>query len=135
MGGHALIIGGLLLDSRQLGVLNEHLAMSYYSSLGYQIFVPVGADVVDFIAVRDRELLKVQVKTARIRDEIKVLADFCRSRQSGRGVKRYQDGDIDEFFVIGNQRGWRIPFSEELAQRRSVTLNNKHEWEVTISHS
>ena len=87
--------------------------MSYYSSQGYSIFVPVDSGRIDFIACKDEEVIKVQVKTAakRRRGTTVYTVGILSSRRGGGSTGPYRLGEIDECFVVGEGTAWRIPYS------------------------
>lgn len=87
--------------------------MSYYSEQGYDVYIPVDQGRVDFIAHKDDELIKVQVKTAgkrRYKDKVYSVAVLT-SRRGGNTIGHYQLSEVDECFVVDEGVGWRIPYS------------------------
>ncbi len=118
--------------------------MGYYSSMGFEIFIPVDTSRVDFIAHKDGELIKVQVKTLAKRRykgteyDVAILS----SRRSG-GQGSYELSELDECFVVGAGVGWRIPYNivhpsmSVMLGSNKETYSPKHnypvsEWEVSI---
>lgn len=91
--------------------------MSYYSQQGYEIFIPIDIGRVDFIAWKQDELIKVQVKSSdtRKRDKTIYYLGNLLSRRTKGTKGGYTLKEVDEFIVITNEetpRAWRIPHKE-----------------------
>ncbi len=85
--------------------------MGFYSSKGYEIFVPVDSGRIDFIAHKQGELIKVQVKTAakrRYKDTEYTVGILTSKRAGTTGC--YELGEVDECFVVDGNRAWAIPY-------------------------
>jgi len=118
--------------------------MGYYSSKGYEIFVPVDSGRIDFIAHKDGSLIKVQVKTAAKRryKDTEYTVGILTSKRAG-STSCYRLEEIDECFVVDNNKAWRIPH-KDVYPNISVMLGSnrdsykpKHnlpvsEWEVDL---
>lgn len=86
--------------------------MSYYSQQGYEVYIPVDQGRVDFIAHKDNDLIKVQVKTVgkrKYKDNVYSVA-ILTSRRGGSSVGHYQLSEVDECFVVDESVAWRIPY-------------------------
>lgn len=118
--------------------------MGYYSSKGYEIFVPVDSGRIDFIAHKDGELIKIQVKTAakrRYKDTEYTVGILTSKRLGSTGC--YELGEVDECFVVDGSRAWRIPHKavypniSVMLGSNKVKYKPKHElpvdsWEVSL---
>ena len=88
--------------------------MEWFASQAHAIYVPIGhSPTYDFIAERQRELLRVQVKTStRFTNRRWEVAVCTRGgNQSWSGItKRLDPTRIDYLFVVvGDGRRWSIP--------------------------
>jgi hypothetical protein len=94
--------------------------MAWYSSNGYEVFIPVSQSRIDFIAVKNNIQTKVQCKTVAKRRsgtttyQVAVLLSTSGS---------YSPEEIDEFFVVGDGVAWRIPHAL-IAPRTTVMLGS-----------
>ena len=87
-------------DTKSIGDRSELAVMSALISLGYMISIPFGENHrYDLIADRDGVLLRIQVKTGRVKNG--VLEFACSSSHSHRGGPwaRNYVGQIDAFGV------------------------------------
>lgn len=121
------------------GITNELKAAANYSERGYEIFLPMGNSRCDFIAMKEQEVVKVQVKTAATRyykakDTKYTLAVLTTTRN---GVSEpYSPEEVDEFFVIGKKLAWAIPNSS-VSPSKTVMLEStepgyrpRHGWDT-----
>ncbi|HEY3758639.1 MAG TPA: group I intron-associated PD-(D/E)XK endonuclease [Solirubrobacteraceae bacterium] len=99
------------LSPRRQGDLGELSAMEWFASQGHAIYVPVGhSPTCDFIAERQRKLLRVQVKTSTRFTKGRWGVAIC-TRGGNRSwsgmVKRLDPAHIDYLFVVvGDGRRW-----------------------------
>lgn len=108
------------------GITNELRAMQSYSSRGYEIFTPMGNSRADFIAVKGKETIKVQAKTAQNRyykaqDRRYTLGVLTTSRNGE--THCYSPDEVDEFFVMGDTMAWAIP-AIKVAGKKTVMLES-----------
>ena len=95
-------------------------------SLGYEIFFPLMTQSkADFIALKDGQLYKVQVKKASWSTTHQF--QYLQSRIHGKGKrdpkKWYAKEDVDIFAITDNERVWWIPY-EEIGHQTSVCLGS-----------
>jgi len=85
--------------------------MNYYSTQGYEIFVPVGSGRVDFVALKDNKLTKVQVKTVAHRryKDTEYKVGIITSKRSG-SSSHYKPEELDEVFIVDQDKAWQIPY-------------------------
>lgn len=126
--------GGTIIN---IGTQNELRAATYYAKLGYEIFIPVDSSRIDFIAHHpDGYQKKVQVKTLstrRYKGSTYTLADLATCRNGKKTP--YTPGEIDEFFIAGDQC-YLIP-NLQVYPARTVMLTStdskyrpRHNWNV-----
>ena len=102
------------LPPRKQGDLGEVSAIEWLTAQGYDIYLPLGhSPDIDVIAIRDVELLRVQVKTTTRRFNERWSAMICTrgGNQSWNGlVKHFSPLRCDSLFVhVGDGRRWFIP--------------------------
>lgn len=102
-------------DAHKTGAVNELKAQIYYTNIGYDVFTPIHNKTrADFVAVKDKEVLRVQVKTAQYN------GPYIQSRLDVHNV-RYSSEDCDVIFFILEDRMWIAPI-EEVAGMSSICL-------------
>lgn len=103
------------LDTKKKGNLTEMQCMSAFIEQGCGVSIPFGDNSrYDFIADVDGYLLKIQVKTASLKDE-NVIKFSCRSTHVNcTGVKnvRYSANEIDYFATYWDNQCYLIPVEE-----------------------
>ena len=117
------------------GNVSELKVMMAYVEAGFAVSVPFGGGApYDLIVDTGKKLLKVQVKTGRLRDGC-VL--FSMRRFNGRGGKghRYDCDELDVFAVYcpDNNQIYVTPFTEGLNEGRlrcGKTKNNQQQQKV-----
>lgn len=93
-------------DAHKTGALNELKAQLLYTERGYDVFTPIHNKTrADFIAVKDKEILRVQVKTAQYN------GDYIQARLDINDT-RYTAEDCDVIVFILNGRIWIAPIAE-----------------------
>ena len=94
--------------------------MSAFMAQGCGVSIPFGDNAkYDFIADVDGQLLKIQVKTASLKDE-NAIKFSCRSTHVNcSGVKniRYSENEIDYFATYWNEQCYLVPISECSAEK------------------
>ena len=101
------------MDVNQKGNLTELQVMTAAIKCGYTVSVPYGdCDRYDQIWDKNGHLLRVQVKTARWKDERHLGIIFnCYSVSNGKKHK-YQSDDIDYFATFWEDKCYLIPVAE-----------------------
>ena len=103
------------LDSKKKGNLTEMQCMSAFMEQGCGVSIPFGDNSkYDFIADVDGHLLKIQVKTASLKND-NVIKFSCRSTHVNcTGVKniRYSANDIDYFATYWDNKCYLVPVEE-----------------------
>tara|TARA_Y100001938_G_scaffold68559_2_gene95144 strand:- start:7275 stop:7676 length:402 start_codon:yes stop_codon:yes gene_type:complete len=102
------------------GAASEYTAAAVFSGEGWEIFwPPTGSGAVDFVAVRQGESKKVQVKSAHWVDRppSRTLRVCIKTQR-----RRYTEGDFDCLAAVGpDGRVWVIPY-EELPDTAFISL-------------
>lgn len=93
-------------------MLAEITAQMYYIKEGYEIYTPImPQSKCDFIASRDSETLKVQVKKAT--ENPTKSGTYLQIRLQGKptdfSVREYTKDDFDELLVVHSVGLWRFP--------------------------
>lgn len=121
-----------MLDPKQVGNLTELQCITSFYELGYKVSLPYGENSrYDFIADIDGILIRVQVKTCRVKDDGSVISFPCRSTRvnSTKCVhRRYSKDEIDYFCTYYNNQCYLIPVEEcceEKKLRFSAPKNNQ----------
>lgn len=117
-------------DPRRLRYAGEHMARAWYVLYGYSLFTPSPTSPLDLIVRREGgEHIGVQVKTATgvdRRGDPKANIHALRGG-SVRKPQAYSSEQVNEFFIITNQRSfYRIPHAA-LEGRISVVLSRKYD--------
>lgn len=103
------------LDTKKKGNLTEMQCMSAFMAQGCGVSIPFGDNSkYDFIADVDGYLLKIQVKTASLKDG-NAIKFSCRSTHVNcTGVKniRYSANDIDYFATYWDNQCYLVPIEE-----------------------
>lgn len=103
------------LDAKKKGNLTEMQCMSAFMEQGCGVSIPFGDNSkYDFIADVDGHLLKIQVKTASLKND-NVIKFSCRSTHVNcTGVKniRYSANDIDYFATYWDNKCYLVPVEE-----------------------
>lgn len=103
------------LDTKKKGNLTKMQCMSAFIEQGCGVSIPFGDNSrYDFIADVDGYLLKIQVKTASLKDE-NAIKFSCRSiHVNCTGVKnvRYSANEIDYFATYWDNQCYLIPVEE-----------------------
>lgn len=88
-----------IIDKNRIGDISEHKAILWLWDQGYEVFKNCGCTgKVDLIAVKDGEILQIDVKTVQIRDGDLSFRAYKHEEQLARGVKF--------LWVYENQVGW-----------------------------
>lgn len=103
------------LDTKKKGNLTEMQCMSAFMAQGCGVSIPFGDNSkYDFIADVDGHLLKIQVKTASLKDD-NAIKFSCRSTHVNcTGIKniRYSANDIDYFATYWDNKCYLVPVEE-----------------------
>jgi len=116
------------MHSKDRGDLAEAKVYTHLIEMGYVVSEPHTENCVyDFIIDDGNELQKVQVKSAKMRDDEYIQADLTRTNPKTNGVKRqhYTQNDIDVFLIYcpQNEKVYQVPFDE--APKTKLTLRLK----------
>lgn len=112
------------IDNQRIGALAELSAQIYYIREGYEIYTPtIPQSKCDFIAVKGKEVVKVQVKKAT--ENPTKFGTYLQIRLQGKptpfGVRNYTLDDFDDLLVVHDSGMWRIPI-EEVIDKKSLTF-------------
>lgn len=115
-------------SNHRRGAVSEYTAAAAFSQQGWEIFwPPSGSGAADFVAVRDDESCRVQVKTARWME--KARSRFLRATIKT-PTRTYKSGDFDYLAVVApDGRVWVIPF-DELPDTTLIYLERHRNGEV-----
>jgi Holliday junction resolvase-like predicted endonuclease len=105
------------MNPRKQGDLGEFSALQWLHEQGYDVYLPLGhSPDIDMIALRDAELLRVQVKTTTqfVLDRWSVMICTRGGNRSWNGIAKYFSSErCDRLFVhVGDGRRWFIPSTE-----------------------
>ena len=131
------------LQPKQKGNLTELQCITAFYELGYSVNIPYGENSrYDFIADVDGQLIKIQVKTSRIKKENEAIVFACRSSNvntQGTTYHRYTKEQIDYFATFWNGQCYLIPVEEcstekilrfcypANGQKKGITLAEEYE--------
>lgn len=131
------------LNAKQKGNLTELQCITAFYELGYSVSIPYGENSrYDFIADVDGDLLKIQVKTSRVKKENEAIVFACRSTNvntQGTKYHRYTKEQIDYFATFWENKCYLIPVEEcsiekilrfcypSNGQRKGITLAEDYE--------
>lgn len=100
--------------------------MANYSARGYEVYIPMGNTRADFIACKDYEVLKIQVKSCATRHykakDTKYTLGILTTTRNG-VTAPYELEEVDEFFIVGETMAWVIP-SLLVVGRKTVMLES-----------
>lgn len=135
------------LTSKQKGNLTELQCLTAFSQCGCSVSIPYGDNSkYDFIADVDGRLLKIQVKTASLKDEGAIKFSCRTTHVNCAGIKneRYSSNDVDYFATYWKGQCYLVPVNEcsvektlrfELpknGQKKGITLASQYELEVQL---
>ena len=136
------------LSSKQKGNLTELQCITFFYQLGYSVSIPYGENSrYDFIADINGKLIKVQVKTSRVRKENEAIVFACRSTNvntKGTNYHRYTKEQIDYFATYWNGKCYLVPVEEcsnekvlrfcypSNGQKKGITLAENYELEKVL---
>ncbi len=137
-----------ILDSKQKGNLTELQCITAFYEQGYSVSIPYGENSrYDFIADVNGELLKIQVKTSRVKKENEAIVFACRSTNvntKGTIYHRYTKEQIDYFATFWNGKCYLVPVEEcstektlrfcypISGQKQGITLAEDYELEKVL---
>jgi len=115
------------------GAASEMKAQIWFLENGYQVFLPtVQQGIADFIAYKDGEYSKVQVKTAYTMDAgeynyLLVRLGRSTSTRSQMRIRTYDPNDPDDcfdiLFVVYEDERWLVPSSAIPTNKKTVYFN------------
>ena len=135
------------LTPKQKGNLTELQCLTAFSQCGCSVSIPYGDNSkYDFIADVDGRLLKIQVKTASLKDESAIQFSCRTTHVNCTGVKneRYSSNDIDYFATYWNNQCYLVPVNEcsvnktlrfeypKNGQKKGITLASEYELEIQL---
>ena len=105
------------MDSKKKGNLTELQCLAAFIECGYEVSIPYGdSSKYDFIADKDGQLLKIQVKTSSMKNgNSDAICFSCRSTHVNcSGVKnvRYSENEIDYFATYWDGKCYVVPVQE-----------------------
>jgi hypothetical protein len=103
--------------SKTKGNIAEAKAIAYFIESGHDIFIPLGSPKnVDFIAMRNDKIYRVQVKYAGYnptRDRCIATLKVMGGNQSYYTAKKYSDDAFDYLFIFtAKKEGYLIPWKK-----------------------
>lgn len=108
------------------GSLTELQCIASFVELGYEVSVPFGNHAkYDFIADINGNLIKVQVKTAKVNEDFLVFE--CRNfiPKKNHNVRNlYNKIDVDYFSTFANNKCYLVPI-EECSARKKIYFNGE----------
>ena len=109
------------MDTNHLGKITELDVLSFVIKQGYSVSIPFGdKDRYDQIWDIDGKLLRVQVKTSRLKKEknpeIVSICFNCKSSINGK-TRKYSENEIDYFATYWNGRVYLVPVTECSAEK------------------
>lgn len=121
-----------MLDKKQKGNLTELQCLTAFVEQGINVSIPYGDNSkYDFIADINGKLIKVQVKTASLKNENSedAIKFSCRTTHvncSGVKNERYSFNDVDFFATYWKSKCYLIPITECSAEKtlRFIALKN-----------
>lgn len=114
-----------MVSSKKKGDIGMGVAIGYYTSMKYNVSIPLtDSQDYDLVVEIDKELKKVQVKYTSYQKNGNYVAYFAvRGGTKGKITKQAEDVDFDILFVTNDVGGrWSIP--REFCGR-GVILNSK----------
>lgn len=135
------------LTSKQKGNLTELQCLTAFSQCGYSVSIPYGDNSkYDFIADVDGRLLKIQVKTASLKDEGAIKFSCRTTHVNCAGVKneRYSSNDVDYFATYWEGQCYLVPVNEcsvektlrfeypKNGQKKGITLASEYKLEIQL---
>lgn len=101
------------MDTNIIGTITELKCITYFLELGYNVSIPQSPSRYDFILDIGTELLKVQVKTSRLKDEcITFNTASCRRVKGVYAHVDYKNDNIDYFCTFYDNECYLVPVSE-----------------------
>ena len=120
-------------DKHMKGAASELKAQMWFLENGYQVFQPVVQQgIADFVAYKDDEFSKVQVKTAYTMDSGDynyLLVRLGRSQQTREGprTRTYDPSDPDDcfdiLFVVYEDQLWFVPNEDIPEGKKTIYFN------------
>jgi hypothetical protein len=119
-------VGDDALSKHRNGATGELKAAAYFSEQGYEIYSPwYGAGSIDFIAVKQQEIIRVQVKSAywtRRPSGCEYLQVTI--RKGAGGNQSYTKEDCDVIVVVHENKLWQFPV-EAVIGKMTINLERK----------
>ena len=137
-----------LFNTQLKGRTTEIEVVLAFIKLGFNIAEPFVPDRYDFIADVNGDLIKVQVKTSRVKKENEAIIFTCRSTNvntKGTTYHRYNKEQIDYFATFWNEKCYLIPVEEcsvnktlrfcypSSGQKKGITLAEEYELEKVLN--
>lgn len=114
-------------DLQNLPRSGSLLAAAWFSMCGYDVSWPLEPSRYDLVALRDRDVLRVQVKTTRIKQSGKWVVMLSKTRR----VREVCDPDeIDHFFVIDGDFNYYLIPTACVGGRHGITLSGYEHFRV-----
>lgn len=108
------------LTTQQKGITTEIFVAAYLLSLGYNVSQPFCQDSkYDLILDTGEKLLRLQVKTARMKSDTSIVFN-CRSTTKNSQTNKsryYNEDEIDYFATYWNNQVYLIPVNECSAEK------------------
>lgn len=110
------------LSTKFKGTLTELQVQTYFLSKGYNISVPVCEESkYDLVLDIGKQLLRIQIKTARLSEEkcsitFNCRTTCCNTRESKK--RSYSENEIDYFATFWNDNVYLVPIGETSSEKR-----------------
>jgi len=117
-------------NSHKVGAISELKVLLFLAENGWEVYVPAsGNTICDMIAVRGKEVLRVQVKTA-YQAPRSLQINSARNKNSamrsnGRAPISYSEEDTDIIIATHAGKFWGIP-TQEVEGRQTMCLTEKY---------
>lgn len=114
-----------MIPAHKSGSLAEMKAATYMIEEGYDVFFPITMNPkTDFVAIKDGEVIRVQVKKASWSKSGNYNYLQCRllGKDNGSSQRVYKMNDFDELIIIEGSWVWRVPV-KDIIGRTSLCLD------------
>ena len=112
-----------MLNSKQIGNITEMQCMLAFLKMGYNVLIPYGdCERYDFVVDIKGKLYKIQVKTARLKEEGSYI-EFNTSSQTtenGKMVHHAYDETQIDYFMTFYERAYLIPVNEASTREKRL---------------
>lgn len=116
----------MIQENLKKGLLTEMKCQMFCIEQGWGVSVPIAEMRYDFILDKgDGVLLKIQVKTCRLKSDEKAIAFNCKSTHAvskGNKIKPYDKSQIDYYMTCWNENFYLIPVEKCGTSEKSLRI-------------